>query len=200
MGVDREHTYYHAGGFLNCFSLQVVQSPMVIAGLRAVACSRLRHILLCWGIGAWLLLGCLLRTLHHPMALLSIVETCSVSALNWCCLTVLLGGWGRKTRCLLILPLELTSSWLIVLAILMLVLRILPFEMLLLRWALVLPKLLRWIARETRAIAASRLRSTDLTLAILHLFTLSLYHDCSVNQVLERREGMIHQLILQRVD
>jgi hypothetical protein len=51
-----------------------------------------------------------------------------------------------------------------------------------------------------RAIAASRLGSTNLTLALLHLFVLPLYHDRSVNQVLERGEGMIHQLILQRVD
>jgi hypothetical protein len=49
-------------------------------------------------------------------------------------------------------------------------------------------------------IAASRLGSTDLALAILHLLTLPLCHDCSVNQVLECREGMIHQLILERVD
>ena len=82
----------------------------------------------------------------------------------------------------------------------MLVLRILPLKLLLLRWALVLPELLRWIARETRAIAASRLGSTNLTLAVLYLFTLPLCHDCSVNQVLEHGEGMIHQLILQRVD
>jgi hypothetical protein len=82
----------------------------------------------------------------------------------------------------------------------MLVLRILPLELLLLRWTLVLPELLRWIARETRTIAASRLRSTDLVLVIFHLFTLPLCHDCSVNQVLECWEGMIHQLILQRVD
>jgi hypothetical protein len=49
-------------------------------------------------------------------------------------------------------------------------------------------------------IAASRLRSTNLALAILHLFTLPLRHDCSVNQVLKSGEGMIHQLILQRDD
>jgi hypothetical protein len=110
MGVNWEHTYYHAGGLLNCFSLQVVQSSMIVARLRAVACSGLRHILLCWGIGALLLLGCLLRTLHHPVALLSTVETCSVSNLSWCCLTVLLGCWGRKMKYLLILPLQLTSS------------------------------------------------------------------------------------------
>jgi hypothetical protein len=48
--------------------------------------------------------------LHHPMALLSTVETRSISTLNWGALTVLLVCWGRKTRCLLILPLELTSS------------------------------------------------------------------------------------------
>jgi hypothetical protein len=29
----------------------MVQSPMIIARLRAVACTRLRHILLCWGTG-----------------------------------------------------------------------------------------------------------------------------------------------------
>jgi hypothetical protein len=50
------------------------------------------------------------------------------------------------------------------------------------------------------AIAASRLGSTDLALAILHLLTLPLCHDCPVNQVLKYREGMIHQLILKRVD
>jgi hypothetical protein len=81
------------------------------------------------------------------MALLSTVETCSVSNLSWCCLTVLLVCWGRKTGYLLILPLELTSSRLIVLMILVLVLRILPLELLmLLRWTLVLPELLRLIA------------------------------------------------------
>ena len=42
----------HAGGLLNCFSLQVVQSSMIVVRLRAVACTRLRHILLCWGVGA----------------------------------------------------------------------------------------------------------------------------------------------------
>jgi hypothetical protein len=80
------------------------------------------------------------------------------------------------------------------------VLRVLPLKLLLLRWTLVLPELLRWVARETRAISASRLRSTNLTLAILHLFALPLCHDCSINQVLKSGEGMIHQLILQRVD
>ena len=80
------------------------------------------------------------------MTLLSTVETCSVSNLSWCCLIVLLVCWGRKTRCLLILPLKLTS-WLTALTVLILVLRILPLELLmLLRWTLVLPELLRLIA------------------------------------------------------
>jgi hypothetical protein len=83
--------------------------------------------------------------------------------------------------------------------ILLLILRVL-FLNLLLRWALILSELLRWVAWETRAIAAPRPRLTDLALAILHLFALSLYHDCSVNQVLKCGEGMIHQLIMQRIN
>jgi hypothetical protein len=84
-------------------------------------------------------------------------------------------------RCLLILPLKLTSSWLIVLAVLLLVLRVLPLKLLLLRWALVLLELLRWVAWETRVIVASRLRPTDLALAILHLLALLLGHDRSID-------------------
>jgi hypothetical protein len=80
--------------------------------------------------------------MHHPMALLSTMETCSSSALNWGCLTALVGCWGGEARCLLILPLELTSSWLVVLAILLLMLRVLPLK-LLLRRALILLELLR---------------------------------------------------------
>jgi hypothetical protein len=49
-------------------------------------------------------------------------------------------------------------------------------------------------------IAASRLGSTNLALMILYLLTLPLCHDCSVNQVLECQEGVIHQLILKRVN
>jgi hypothetical protein len=57
------------------------------------------------------------------------------------CLIALVSCWGRKTRCLLILALELTSSCMIVLAILLLILRVLPLK-LLLRQALILPELL----------------------------------------------------------
>jgi hypothetical protein len=47
-----KHTYCHVGCFLNCFSFQMVESPMVVARLGAVACSWLGHILLCWGTRA----------------------------------------------------------------------------------------------------------------------------------------------------
>jgi hypothetical protein len=63
----------------------------------------------------------------------------------------------------------------------MLVLRILPLEWLMLRWVLVMLELLRWVPREMRAIAASKLRSTDLTLAILHFIVLPLCHDRSID-------------------
>jgi hypothetical protein len=79
------------------------------------------------------------------MALLSIMETCSASALHWSCLTALVGCWGGEARCLLILPLELTSSCLTVLTILLLMLRVLPLK-LLLRWTLILLELLRRVA------------------------------------------------------
>jgi hypothetical protein len=68
------------------------------------------------------------------------------------------------------------------------------------RGVIVLSELLRWVARETRAIAAPRLRPTDLALAILHLFALPLRHDRSIDQVLKCGEGVVHQLIMQRVD
>jgi hypothetical protein len=82
---------------------------------------------------------------------------------------------------------------------LLLMLGVLPLK-LLLRRALILLELLRRVARETGAIAAPRLRPTNLVLAILHLLTLLLYHDCSVDQVLKCGEGMVHQLIMQGID
>jgi hypothetical protein len=36
----------------------------------------------------------------HPMALFTIVETCTTSSLSWRCLIVLVGSWGRKMGCL----------------------------------------------------------------------------------------------------
>jgi hypothetical protein len=78
-------------------------------------------------------------------------------------------------------------------------LRVLPLK-LLLRRALILLELLRWVAWETGAIVAPRLRSTNLALVILHLLALLLCHDCFVGQVLKYGEGMVHQLIVQGID
>jgi hypothetical protein len=41
------------------------------------------------------------------------------------------------------------------------------------------------------------LRSTNLVFPILHLSTLPFSHDCSVDQMLECREGVVHQLIVE---
>jgi hypothetical protein len=79
------------------------------------------------------------------MALLSTMETCSASALHWGCLTALVGFWGGEASSLLILPLELTSSCLTILAILLLMLGVLPLK-LLLRRVLILLELLRRVA------------------------------------------------------
>jgi hypothetical protein len=42
--------------------------------------------------------------------------------------------------------------------------------------------------------------STNLVFPILHLPTLPFCHDCSVDQVLEGREGVVHQLIVEGID
>jgi hypothetical protein len=83
--------------------------------------------------------------------------------------------------------------------ILLLILGVLPLK-LLLRRALILLELLMRVARETGAIAAPRLGSTNLALAILHLLAFLLCHDCFVNEVLKCGEGMIHQLKVQGID
>jgi hypothetical protein len=71
---------------------------------------------------------------------------------NMLCFRLALGlldwsGWllGGEARCLLVLPLERTSSSLTVLTILLLVLGVLPLK-LLLRRTLILLELLRWVA------------------------------------------------------
>jgi hypothetical protein len=89
------------------------------------------------------------------VALFPTMETSTASSLRWHCLVALIGGWGRKTRCLAALPLILVSSLLVVLAVLLLLLlRELPLELLLmLTLILVLVplrvtvlELLRWIS------------------------------------------------------
>jgi hypothetical protein len=91
------------------------------------------------------------------MALFSIVKTSSASSLCWGCLVALIGCWGRKARCLVVLPLVLVSSRLVVLAVLLLLLlRERPLKLLLMRTLVLvlmlvslrvtLLELLEWIA------------------------------------------------------
>jgi hypothetical protein len=44
------------------------------------------------------------------------------------------------------------------------------------------------------------LRSTNLVFPVLHLPTLPLSHDCSIDQMLEGRESVIHQMVVERVN
>jgi hypothetical protein len=48
--------------------------------------------------------------------------------------------------------------------------------------------------------ATPNLRSTNLVFPVLHLPTLPFCHDCSVYQVLEGREGVVHQLIVEGIN
>jgi hypothetical protein len=54
--------------------------------------------------------------------LFSTVEACTTSYLSWGCLATLVGCWGRKTSCLVVLTLVLISSRLSVLTVLLLLL------------------------------------------------------------------------------
>jgi hypothetical protein len=91
-----------------------------------------------------------------------------------------------------------------VLAVLLLLLRELPLELLLMRTLIqvlislrvTLIELLGWIARETGMAAAPSLQSTNLALLVFHLPVLPISHYCSINQMLESRKGMVHQLIV----
>jgi hypothetical protein len=56
------------------------------------------------------------------MILFSTVEACMTSYLCWGCLAILVGCWGRKTSCLVVLTLVLISSRLGVLTVLLLLL------------------------------------------------------------------------------
>ena len=48
--------------------------------------------------------------------------------------------------------------------------------------------------------ATPDLRSTNLVFPILHLPTFPFYHDCSVYQMLEGREGVVHQLVMEGIN
>jgi hypothetical protein len=44
------------------------------------------------------------------------------------------------------------------------------------------------------------LRSTNLVFPVLHLPTLPFSHNCSVDQMLEGREGVVHQLVVDGIN
>jgi hypothetical protein len=100
----------------------------------------------CRSIGVCLLLRHLLWTMHCPVALFSTVETSSASSsLCWDCLAVLIRCWGRKARCLVVLPLILVTSLLTVLTILLL-LWVLALRLLLVR-TLTLMLISLWVTK-----------------------------------------------------
>jgi hypothetical protein len=96
---------------------------------------------------------------------------------------------------------------LVVLAVLLLLLRKLPLVLLLLVLTLMLVlvlvtllDLLRWVAWVAETAATPNLRSTNLAFHVLHLSTLSFSHDYSVDQMLEGREGVVHQLVVEGIN
>jgi hypothetical protein len=102
------------------------------------------------------------------------------------------------------LTLVLISSLLVILTVLLL-LRKLPLVLLLLVLTLMLVLVtllewLRWIAWVARTDATPDLRSTNLVFPVLHLPTLPFSHDCSVDQMLEGREGVVHQLVMEGIN
>jgi uncharacterized membrane protein len=78
------------------------------------------------------MLSCFLWAMRCLVALFSKMETSSASSLCWGCLVALIGCWGKKARCLVVLPLVLVSSLLVILEVLLL-LRELPLKLLLMR-------------------------------------------------------------------
>jgi hypothetical protein len=62
----------------------------------------------------------------RPVILFPIIEACAASDLRWSCLVVLVGCWGRKASCLVVLTLVLISSLVVALTVLLLLLLLLP--------------------------------------------------------------------------
>jgi hypothetical protein len=58
---------------------------------------------------------------------------------------------------------------------------------------------LRWVARVARMAATPDLRSTNLAFPVLHLPTLPFSHNSPIDQMLEGREGVVHQLVMEGV-
>jgi hypothetical protein len=77
---------------------------------------------------------------------------------------------------------------------------ILALILLLISLRVAMPELLRWVAWETRATVAPRLGSTYFALLVFHLLALPLCHDSPINQMLEGREGVVHQSVMQGIN
>jgi hypothetical protein len=119
-------------------------------------------------------------------------------------LAIRVGCWGRKTSCLVVLTLVLISSRLSVLTVLLLLLRKLPLVLVLvLTLMLVLVTLLELLGRVASVAgttATPGLRPTNLALPIIHLPTLPFSHDCSVYQMLEGGESVVHKLVVEGIN
>jgi hypothetical protein len=105
--------------------------------------------------------------------------------------------------------LELISSRLgvlTVLLLLLLLLRKLPLVLvlvLMLMLLLVLETLLEllgWVAWVATTAATPDLRSTNLAFPVLHFLTLPFSHDCSDYQVLEGGESVVHELVMEEIN
>jgi hypothetical protein len=75
------------------------------------------------------------------MVLFSTVEACTTSYLRWSCMAILVGYWGRKASCLIVLTLVLISARLVALTVLLL-LRKLPLVLVLMLMLVTLLELL----------------------------------------------------------
>jgi hypothetical protein len=90
------------------------------------------------------------------------------------------------------------------LTVLLLLLRELPLVLVLILTLVMvlvtLLELLEWVAWVAGTTATPSLRSTDLAFPVLHLPTLPFSHDCPVNQMMEGRESVIHQLVVEGIN
>jgi hypothetical protein len=61
-------------------------------------------------------------------------------------------------------------------------------------------ELLGWVARVAVMATTPGLRSTNLAFSVLHFPMLPFIHDCSVDQMLEGGESVVHQLLVKGVN
>jgi hypothetical protein len=99
----------------------------------------------------------------------------------------------------------LISSLLAILTVLLLLLRKLHLVLLLLVLTLMLVLVtllewLRWVAWVAGMAATPDLRSSNLAFPVLYLPMLPFNHNCSVDQMLEGREGVVHQLVMEGIN